>query len=328
VTIPPNAITARARPGGDRRPRWLAALPVCLLLAPRLALAQATREDPHPEAHFAALVIGVSADDHMPKQVELDFAHADAATAARVLEESAPSDAVSARGIAPGRPTRPAPRPSASERWNVDLLARTDFPIDVGLAVDVETPQRVRFGLGVGVVPRPYVQAINEVCVAAGCYDEATATLIDDSIRGALTLHPVLGFRPLPRAGFVVEAGLKIALLGGSNTPAGLVAGLTGEELPEAETDTDRTLRAAATLGLVTAKVGWVWEPKRAFVVRLDVGGAFTVFSDTTILAPEGSRAPRVWDPLTAAGEAYLDSTLQTYVHTPTISLGIGWRGL
>lgn len=214
------------------------------------------------------------------------------------------------------------------ESWNVDLLARTDFPVDVGLAVDVETPERFRFGLAIGVVPGPYIQAVNAICVAAGCYDTATATLIEDSIRGAFTVHPVVGFRPHPRAGFVAEAGFKLALLGGANTPAGLVAGLTGEAVPDGATGSERALRAAATVGMVTANVGWLWEPKRSFVVRLDVGGAFTVFSETTILAPEGTRIPRAWEPLTAAGETYLDTTLQTYVHTPTVRLSLGWRGL
>lgn len=71
--------------------RPLAAL---ALLAPGLALAQAAPKDPHPETTFAAVVIGISAYDHMPEEVELDFARSDAATVAGALQDGAKYDVV------------------------------------------------------------------------------------------------------------------------------------------------------------------------------------------------------------------------------------------
>lgn len=223
---------------------------------------------------------------------------------------------------------KPKPFPAAwpKHAWHLDLLGRTDFPLDVGVALDVETPQRFRFGVGVGVIPGPYLQAINAVCEGAGWYDQATGDLIVDTIQSAVTVHPVIGFRPFPKEGFVIDAGLKVAVLGGRNTTAGLVAGLTGEEIPENANSDTRDLRATATVGLATVRLGWVWEPIDKLVVRFDVGGAFTAFSSTTIRPPEGARVPRAWKPLTAAGATYLDDIMTTYVNTPTIGIGIGWR--
>lgn len=212
------------------------------------------------------------------------------------------------------------------QAWHIDLLARTDFPIDVGLALDVETPQRLRFGLGVGVVPGPYLQAIDKISVAAGWYDQPTADLIEDTVTGALTLHPVIGVRPFPKEGLVIDAGFKLALLGGRNTTAGLVATLTGNEVPESFPEDERSLKAAALLGMVTVRMGWVWEPVDRLAIRFDIGGNFTVSSDSRILPPEDVRFAAAWEPLTRAGEIYLDETFTRWVHTPTIGIGIGWR--
>lgn len=232
---------------------------------------------------------------------------------------------------APASAKEPKPFPAAwpQHRWHADLMARTDFPLDVGVALDAETPFRLRFGLGVGFIPGGYIQAINAVSNAAGWYDEATGDLISDTIRSALVLQPVIGVRPFPKEGFVIDAGMKFAMLGGRNTTAGLVAGLTGEEVPQSSTDsTARDLRATALVGLATVRMGWVWEPTHALVVRFDVGGAFTVFSNTTIRPPEGARFPEAWTPLTTAGAVYLDDVMTTYVMTPTVGLALGWRGM
>jgi hypothetical protein len=219
-----------------------------------------------------------------------------------------------------------APTAWPERAWHIDLLARTDFPIDVGLALDVETPQRLRFGLGLGLVPGPYLRAIDGIAVAAGWYDQPTADLIEDTVTGALTLHPVIGVRPLAKEGFVLDAGFKLALLGGRNTTAGLVSTLTGQTIPDGGGDDARELRAGALLGMVTVRVGWVWEPVDRLAIRFDIGGNFTVSSTSQIRAPEGAVFPAAWEPLTRAGEVYLDETFTRWVHTPTIGIGVGWR--
>ncbi len=225
-----------------------------------------------------------------------------------------------------GGSARPLPEAWPAGAWHVDLMARTDFPVDAGVALDVETPERLRLGLGLGVVPAPYVDAINAVAYAANWYDTATGDLIQDTIGASFVVHPVIGVRPVAREGFVVDAGFKLAVLGGKNTSAGLIAGLTGEEIPEGYSAAARDLRATAVVGMVTTRLGWVWEPTDHLVVRLDLGGAFTVTSTSRVSPPDGAAAERLWAPLTRAGEVYLDQTMTRYVHTPTIGVGVGWR--
>lgn len=69
-------------------------LSVSLALAlPGLASAQAKR-DPHPNKTYVAVVIGISAYENMPEEVELDFARSDAATVAEALQQQAAFDHV------------------------------------------------------------------------------------------------------------------------------------------------------------------------------------------------------------------------------------------
>jgi hypothetical protein len=228
-----------------------------------------------------------------------------------------------------GRGEKPTGATWSERSWHVHVLGRTDFPVDAGLAVDAETPFRLRFGLGLGLVPGPYVEAINAVGVTAGWYDEAMGDLIRDTIRTSMTIHPVIGVRPHPRKGFLIDAGLKLAVLGGRDTTAGLLSGLTGQEVPELFVDEEaRALRTTDVLGLATVKLGWVWEPVDQLAVRFDIGGAFTVFSESTISPPDSARRPEAWGLLLDAGEDYLDQTMTTYVMTPTLSISLGWRAL
>ncbi len=49
--------------------------------------------DPHPKTNYVAVVVGLSQYDHMPDEVELDFARSDAATVAGALQDAAHFDA-------------------------------------------------------------------------------------------------------------------------------------------------------------------------------------------------------------------------------------------
>jgi hypothetical protein len=67
-------------------------LPLSLLLA---APAQAQQvRDANPDRSYVAVVVGISAYDNMPEEVELDFARSDAATVASSLQDRGAFDAV------------------------------------------------------------------------------------------------------------------------------------------------------------------------------------------------------------------------------------------
>lgn len=52
------------------------------------------QSDPHPKKSYVGVVVGLSAYENMPEEVELDFARSDAATVASALQEHAKFDAV------------------------------------------------------------------------------------------------------------------------------------------------------------------------------------------------------------------------------------------
>ena len=63
---------------------------------------------------------------------------------------------------------------AASEPWhprgNVEVL--TSFPTDVGLRGTFEGPGRVRLTASAGLLPRPYLDAINDTATANAWYDD------------------------------------------------------------------------------------------------------------------------------------------------------------
>lgn len=68
-------------------------LPWLALLAAAPAMAQQL-EDPHPDKAYVAVVIGISAYENMPEEVELDFGRSDAATVAGALQQQGRYDRV------------------------------------------------------------------------------------------------------------------------------------------------------------------------------------------------------------------------------------------
>jgi hypothetical protein len=218
-------------------------------------------------------------------------------------------------------------RDEPANGWHVDLLARTDFPIDAGGAIDIETRHRIRFGLGVGTIPGGYITAINSVSESAGWYDASTGQFITDSLQSSIVVHPYLGVRPFRRAGLVLDGGLKLAFLGGDSASAELVTAATGAPIPNVPGTTEPyTFGAESLTGLATARIGWVFDAGDRAVIRLDLGGAFTVFSNSTITPPDAVAQPAVWEKLANSSEAYLDGVMNDYVRTATIGLGVGWR--
>lgn len=214
------------------------------------------------------------------------------------------------------------PKPAA---WHLVAGVGTDFPVTVGARAHVEAPFRLRLSTSIGILPGPYVDAINGIVVAMGGYSDATADLVRAALKSSLVWRTHVGFRPFERLGLYVEGGYGLVTLGGDATASQIVAGVTGKQPPATEQSGDKTYDAKATLHMVDAEVGWdfaVWE---RLSVRLAIGGAFTVASSTTIEPTYSPRAPRLVQEFTAEGEKYLDDTFTSYVFTPVVGLGVGY---
>lgn len=219
--------------------------------------------------------------------------------------------------------------PAEAGDWHVDAMLRTDVPVLLGVSGRVEAPQRLRASLSIGTLPGPYLDGIQWIATSAGWYDEVTASLIDAALKGSLLIRPELGFRPLPGHGWGFDAGYQLAALGGSLTPAETLGALGYEVTGDREAGDVAEVRANATLHMLTVGTGWEFVVARRLVLSVGVGGAFTVGSRTQIEGLESSdrrRPSAALDTAAAAGEAYLDDILRSYIHTPYVSLAAGYR--
>lgn len=212
--------------------------------------------------------------------------------------------------------------------FSVDALPATDVAIQAGVRGTVEGPLRLRYSLGVGVLPAPYLDVINAICTGFGWYDDATANLIASALQNSVVIRNHLGWRPFPKHGFQFEAGYGLVTLGGGVSGSDVIAAATGEDLPESLDDT-LSFTVAATLHMFDVTVGWEWLLWKRIVVRADLGGAFTLASNTDVeqdfdeLGPLAQ--PRV-DEFEVWAEDYLNTTFTSYVHTPTVGLAVGYR--
>lgn len=218
-----------------------------------------------------------------------------------------------------------APSASADEgpRWTGAAAIGTEFPMSVGVRGQIETPFRLRLSTTLGIMPGPYVDAINGFLVGISAYDRATADLVSQALSSSLMWRTHVGYRPFRAHGFTVEGGYGLVTLGGGASAATLITAVTGQPAPE-QADS-KTYSVASTLHMLDLEVGWEWVVMKHLFLRAAVGGAFTVGSSTTIAPDFQPRSARATEAFTKVGEAYLDDTYRTYVFTPVVSVWAGY---
>jgi hypothetical protein len=212
--------------------------------------------------------------------------------------------------------------------FSVDALPSTDVAIHAGLKGTVEGPLRLRYSISGGVMPGPYLDLINTVCTGFGWYDDATADLISAALQNSIVIRNHVGWRPFPKRGFQFELGYGLITLGGGLSGSEVIAAATGEDMPD-DLDETFSFSVAATLHMADVTVGWEWLLWKRIVLRADLGGAFTLGSNTVVEQDfeELNRfvQPAV-DDFEDWAETYLDDTFTSYVHTPTIGVAVGYR--
>jgi len=158
-------------------------------------------------------------------------------------------------------------------------------------------------------------------------YGEGEAELIRTALQTSLVWRTHLGWRPFPREGFTVMAGYGLVTLGGGASAQELIAGITGAMIPPGSASAMLSYRVRSTLHMVDVELGWEWTFLRdRLVVHAALGFAGTVASQTRITPDYTPRAPQVTASFAAAGERYLDGLYQSYVFTPVLSVGVGYR--
>jgi hypothetical protein len=212
------------------------------------------------------------------------------------------------------------------DRWHLHLAAGTDFPIDIGGKFTVETPFRLRLHVGLGGMPRAFQDLAHSVAIAAGAYDEEIADAVGTTLKSAFVFHTGIGLRPAKRKGFVFDVGYRMLRFGSRNRPEDIVAALPGVTIPEAWQDVAASeVRMTSHLHTVAVRMGWEWITAKHLLIRLDVGGSFTVASNHQLSVPRDVEVPVNADRNVQIGEEWLDERLRQYAHTPTLGFSMGY---
>lgn len=212
---------------------------------------------------------------------------------------------------------------------HVDATAYTDFPVSVGIRSTIETPQRLRFSASAGAFPGPYLDTIQGIATGAGWYSDALATVIDTALSRAWLMQFQAGWRPIEDRGFTVMGGyMPVFAAGGDASSTDITAAMADDQSDGEESDAHHL---KSRIHLVTVQLGWEWLLAERLVLRSSVGGAFTVGSQTEATALSTTTSDRPGrEALQSVGiealEAYLDNTYQSYVHTATIGVEVGYR--
>lgn len=208
-------------------------------------------------------------------------------------------------------------------KWRGAVAAGTEFPMSFGVRGQIEAPFRLRLSTTLGVMPGPYVSAINGFLVGINAYDQATADLIRAALSASLMWRTHVGYRPFREHGFTIEAGYGLVALGGGASAATLISAVSGQPAPEGAAD--KNYKIGSALHMLDVELGWEWVVVKHLFLRAALGGAFTVGSSTTIEADFQPRAQRANEAFAKVGEAYLNDTYRTYVFTPVVSVWAGY---
>jgi len=227
----------------------------------------------------------------------------------------------------------PVAAPGDDPGWRVSAEVMSEVPLHLGAGVAVEGPYRIRVDSSVGYLPGFYVDGMNAVLKAIPDYDEDIARLVKLALESSLIWRTHVGWRPFESAGLFFSAGYGlVALGGGAGTEALLVAGsmvaspvglVPAGLLPEV-----RGYDVSSTLHMLDLEVGWELPLNDDLFMRAALGGAFTVASSTEI----SPRFTLMWAAQTAVEqftgdtESFLNDVYRSYVHSPVLSVSVGYR--
>lgn len=202
----------------------------------------------------------------------------------------------------------------------LSLGAGSDFPISIGLHARSELGPRLQLGMSLGVLPRPYLDVINDTLVRFGAYDEETAALISAALNNAVVWRTHLGFRPFRSSGFFVTGGYTWIGLGGDLTGSQALYALTGID-SDSEQLSNLQLDATAMAHQAGLELGWRWRLGNFLSVEAAAGGFYTFAASSDLSFEDDPPLSPLLEPVLSAGERYLEDTLRRHVHGGYVSL-------
>ena len=209
----------------------------------------------------------------------------------------------------------------------VDIELGTELPLALGGKLTARWVNGLRASTGLGYLPRSYVALINEVVQQFPySYDAATGDLIEETLQNSLIWHLHLGWQS--NFGLYVDAGYRLAALGGGTSTEALLVAITdwqggSQNSPSANYD------VSSTLHMADLEVGWGVDIDERWSFRTALGIAATLAASATVGAtdaPTGPARQRFVTEFESFSERYLVNTYTEYVFTPVISIALGYR--
>ncbi len=221
--------------------------------------------------------------------------------------------------------TGPARADDDSKDWHLGAEIATDLPVDLAARISVEAPYRIRLSTSFGLLPGPYVQLINAVIVEAGGYGQSTAEVIESALNRSFVWRTQLGWRFAPDWGFYTDVGYSLVTFGGGVSGTETLTLATGIAVPF--DDSLVVFDVDSTLHLLVVEAGYEWTLfGDHLLIRLAAGFAGTIGSSTTVEPQFKPLLPMLVGSYAKDTAEQLDDIYTSYVFTPTITVGAGYR--
>jgi hypothetical protein len=201
---------------------------------------------------------------------------------------------------------------SVSKKWLLSLEGVTHAPVDMGIQLGLETPQRLRLFGSYGWVPEPYMGLLTGVAASASNNSYAQ-TLLDDADYTGRSWRMQVGWRPFKSLGLYADVGY-------ANLKAKGSLDLASSSVP-ALAKLGGAYRATTSLDMWLIELGYQGQIADRLVLGLALGAMGTFDSTTRISSVEGAPGAGILRDV----ETQADSALESYGFVPTLTLRAGF---
>lgn len=212
-----------------------------------------------------------------------------------------------------------------------------EVPFGVGGHAVLESPGRIRASTGVGVLQRPYVDALAGALASTLGLGPSVADLVVDAAADSLWWRLGLGLRPWPARGWFIQAGYGVLALGGSVTSGAAIDAALAEAGLSTFDDTvqgalgaqgyaNRRWTTSLVMHRAWFEVGHVWSFAEEHVTLALVFGFSATVGARAGFTPTLGRVYRADEVQRALDDAatLMEGAVRQYFHVPTLSLRLG----
>jgi len=200
----------------------------------------------------------------------------------------------------------------------------TNAPIDFGGRLSIELPLGFEVSTEVGVMPAVYAEGVNALLLAVRAYPPEVGVLVRTGLQSSFVWRSHLAYSVW--RGLYVAAGYGLLSFGGGLTAGEALAAVSGQDIPTGFAPREM-VRLSSTLHMVDAEVGYRLIFWNQLVLRVGLGGAFTIASATRVSTDRQLLEQSAYfKEFARQVERFLDHTYRSYVFSPVLTVAIGYR--